>query len=119
MAGQSGQGRALLFARYGLPALLVLAGIVSLFVVRGEKLEISLGLVAAAVAVLSLNVFYRIGLAGDTERDSEEASRDYYEEHGEWPPEAARPEGRQWTLPEGIATPESTAADRSRERSDG
>jgi len=41
----------LLFARYGLPALLVLAGIVTLFVVDGERLEISLGLVAAALAV--------------------------------------------------------------------
>jgi len=53
-----------------------------------------------------LNVFYRIGLAGDTDRDSEEASRAYYLEHGEWPAEPDRPTGRTWTLPEGVTTPD-------------
>lgn len=42
-------------------------------------------LVGAAGATLLLNVLYRVGVAGDLERDEEAAARDHLDEHGHWP----------------------------------
>jgi hypothetical protein len=101
-----------LVVRYGIPAALILAGIVSLFVApAGTRAEAGALFTGAGLAVLLLNVLFRIGVSGDTERDQEEDARAYFTEHGTWPAEE-RPRKRRWNLPEGIATPESEAAER-------
>ena len=76
------------FLRYGLPAVLVLAGFVILFVaddsLRWDGWAMCVG---AGLAILLLNVLFRYGSKGDRERDAEVAARDYYAEHGRWPDE--------------------------------
>ena len=64
----------------------------------------------AGLSVLLLNVLFRIGVSGEGQLDREEAARDYFDEHGEWPDERKRSE-RSWSLPENIATPESEERD--------
>jgi hypothetical protein len=79
------------FVRYGLPVLLILAGFVLLFAApdstRYEGFSMCVG---AGLALLLLNVLYRMGATGDRERDREQAARDYLDEHGHWPDEKPR-----------------------------
>jgi hypothetical protein len=105
------------FVRYGIPALLVLAGVVALFVApSGSRAEGFALFVGAGVSVLLLNVLHRMGVSGDVERDREDSAREHFDEHGEWPAEDG-PRRRRWSTPENIATPESEAAERAaRER---
>jgi hypothetical protein len=76
------------FVRYGLPAGLVLAGFVLLFAApdntRYEGFAMCVG---AGLAVLLLNVLFRLGASGDRERDDEDAAREYLAVHGHWPDE--------------------------------
>ena len=82
------------FVRYGLPAVLVLAGFVLLIAApdstRYEGFSMCVG---AGLSLLLLNWLFRIGATGDRERDEEEAARDYLSEHGHWPDEK-RPRNR-------------------------
>jgi hypothetical protein len=75
--------------RYGIPAALFLAGVIVMAV--GGRIGIAAGamFISAATAVLLLNVLYRIGVAGDKDRDREEDARRYFDEHGRWPDEPA------------------------------
>jgi hypothetical protein len=41
----------------------------------------------AGIAVFLLNFFFRMGVAGDKDRDAEDARRRYFDEHGHWPDE--------------------------------
>ena len=79
------------FVRYGLPALLVIAGFVLLVAApdstRYEGFSMCVG---AGLALLLLNVLYRMGATGDRERDREQAARDYLDAHGHWPDEKPR-----------------------------
>ena len=72
--------------RYALPAGLILAGIVILFVasdsIRWDGFSMCVG---AGLALLLLNVLYRYGAKGDEEREAEEAAREYFSQHGRWP----------------------------------
>ena len=81
--GVSGLG--LNLVRYGIPAVLFVAGMI-VFAVSG-RLGIVVGamFISAATAVLLLNVLYRIGVEGDKDRDREEEARRYFDEHGHWP----------------------------------
>jgi len=82
--------------RYGLPAAIVLAGVVLLVVEPNTVgLEGAAGIVGAGLAVLLLNWLHRIGVAGESERDAEDRARAYFDEHGVWPDEVPRrrPEG--------------------------
>jgi hypothetical protein len=100
----------LLPVRYGIPALLLLAGIVALAAAPSEtNVDAWAGFTGAGLSVLLLNALFRIGVAGDVERDREDEARAYFDEHGEWPEEAERPAGRRWRRPAGTATPESEA----------
>ena len=80
--------------RYVLPAVLILAGFVVLFVVDGplrwDGWAMSVG---AGLSVLLLNWLFRLGVEGDKERDEEAAARDYLTEHGHWPDESPSTHG--------------------------
>ena len=69
--------------RYGIPLVLLIAGVVVGAV--GGGFAASALFFSAASAVLLLNVLYRIGAEGDKERDREERARAYFDEHGRWP----------------------------------
>jgi uncharacterized membrane protein YoaK (UPF0700 family) len=69
--------------RYGIPLVLLIAGVV-VGAVTGSVTASAL-FISAATAVLLLNVLYRIGAEGDKERDKEEGARAYFDEHGRWP----------------------------------
>ena len=78
------------FVRYGVPALIFLAGVIVAAVDSDSQRGVEIGamLMGSAVAVLLLNVLFRMGAEGDRERQAEEAARDYYTKHGHWPDEA-------------------------------
>ena len=78
----------MIWVRYVLPAVLVLAGFVVLFVADGStKWDGFAMCVGAGLAVLLLNVLVRFGNTGDEERTREEAAREYMAKHGRWPDE--------------------------------
>ena len=100
--------------RYGIPAALIVAGLVLLPVDSGGTgVEAWALFTGAGLAVLLLNLLYRVGVSGDVDRDREEKAREYLAEHGRWPDEEERP-ARRWRLPEGVATPESEAEEQRR-----
>lgn len=73
--------------RYGIPAVLLIAGIV--VTGTGGHLGIAAGalFISAGSAVLLLNVLHRMGVEGDKERDREAEARDFFDKHGRWPDE--------------------------------
>jgi hypothetical protein len=76
------------FLRYGLPAILVLAGFVILFTVDGNLRWDGWAMcVGSGLAVWLLNFLFRMGAKGDRERDDEVAAREYFARHGHWPDE--------------------------------
>ena len=81
----------LLAVRYGLGAILVVAGFIVLavnpggFGVDGFAMAVGSGL-----SVLMLNWLYRLGVKSDEERVDEEQARIYLAEHGRWPDDPPR-----------------------------
>lgn len=72
--------------RYGLPAVLVLAGFVCLFAAPGNLAAEGWALfTGAGLALLLLNVLFRLGFESDRDRDREDEARDYFSRHGRWP----------------------------------
>lgn len=98
----------LVAVRYVLPAALLVIGVICLLVVNDSaRVEAWAGFTGAGLSVFLLNYLFRVGVQGDEERRTgEEAARTYFDEHGEWPAEDARPAGRRWVLPEGVEVPE-------------
>jgi hypothetical protein len=83
------------FVRYGLPALLVVAGVVLLVAApESTRYEGFAMCVGAGLSLLLLNVLFRLGARGDRERDEEDAAREYLATHGHWPDEKPRPPRR-------------------------
>jgi hypothetical protein len=80
------RSKSIIAVRYGLPAVIVLGGVLALIfsdALTGlEGLAMGIGV---AGSVLLLNILYRVGVSGDLERDDEEAARVYFDEHGRWP----------------------------------
>jgi hypothetical protein len=78
--------------RYGLPGVIVLAGVLVLILSDSltglEGLAMGIGV---AGSILLLNVLYRVGVSGDDERDREAEARDFYDAHGRWPDEPGPP----------------------------
>ncbi len=79
--------------RYGLPAAILVVGLIVSATQGRVGIAAGAMLPSAASAVLLLNVLYRIGVEGDRERDREEAARRYFDEHGHWPDQAPRRQG--------------------------
>lgn len=75
----------MIFIRYVLPALVVVAGLVAMAFGTDVALEGGAGLVSAGLAIYMINWLFRIGARGDAEREAEERARDYFDRHGRWP----------------------------------
>jgi hypothetical protein len=85
--------RMLLFGmRYVLPGVIAFTGIVVMVAASDKEVGVEIGgmFLGAGIAVFLLNFFFRMGVAGDSERDKEQAAREYFDEHGHWPDEAPR-----------------------------
>jgi hypothetical protein len=90
--------RWLTFVRWGLPAVVVLGGLIAwAFDPTVDGLEGAAHIIGAGLAILLLNLLFRIGMSGDRERDEEDEAREFFTRHGYWPDEAppASPEARQ------------------------
>lgn len=71
--------------RYGLPAVIVLAGIVIMSLGGETELEGGAAIVGAGLAVYLLNWLVRLGASGDREREEEDRAREYFSRYGRWP----------------------------------
>jgi hypothetical protein len=104
------QSVGLLAVRYGIGGALIVAGIVLLVVVEGDLGAYGFAsAVGAGLAVLLLNLLYRMSVSGDRDREREEQARRYFDEHGAWPDDEEAPvpsSGRRWVLPRGAVTVE-------------
>ena len=79
----------LLGVRYGIPAAMILGGIVLALVGSGDQgIEGFAMAVGGGLSVFLLNALYRVGVRGEAERAQEDQARAYYAEHGVWPDEA-------------------------------
>lgn len=75
----------MIFVRYVLPAAVVVGGLIVMALGGEADLEGGAGIVSAGLAVYFLNWLFRIGAAGEREREAEDRARDYFDEHGHWP----------------------------------
>jgi hypothetical protein len=76
------------FVRYWLPAIVVLGGILAMALgPQDARLEGGAAIIGAGLAIGLINFFYRLGAAGDRDRDEEERAREYFDRHGRWPDE--------------------------------
>ena len=75
--------------RYGVPAAILVTGVVVFAVVSDREVALEIGAMfwGVAIAVFLLNFFFRMGVSGDVERDREDAARAYFDAHGHWPDE--------------------------------
>lgn len=95
----------LLALRYGIGAVMVVAGIVMLIVDPGGFGVDGFAMAAGGgLSVLLINFLYRLGVSGDREREEEERARAYFDEHGEWPEEEVKVRERKWRLAPGVQT---------------
>jgi hypothetical protein len=71
--------------RYLLPAAVVLAGVVVMAMGSETDLEGGAGIVGAGLAIYAVNWLFRVGAAGEREREAEDAAREHFSQHGRWP----------------------------------
>ena len=71
--------------RVGIPAALVVAGIVLLLVGGDTATAVGIVLIGAGPIVLALNALLRLSFADTEERAGEERARRYFTRHGRWP----------------------------------
>jgi hypothetical protein len=76
------------FTRVWLPAIVVTAGVVVMFV-GGDDVALEGGgaIVGAGLAIWLLNVLHRMGVSGEHVRDEEEDARAFFDRWGHWPDE--------------------------------
>ena len=76
--------------RVWLPLAIIAGGLIVIVATGGSEtgVEGGAGIIAAGASVWLLNVIFRVGVAGERERDAEDRARDFYDEHGYWPDEA-------------------------------
>jgi hypothetical protein len=84
--------------RYGIPAAFVVAGFVVLLMDPDNWVSWA-GFVGAGMAILLLNVLFRLSFVGEEDRDREEEARRFFDRHGRWPDEQER-RAREWRQPE-------------------
>jgi hypothetical protein len=72
------------FTRHGIPALIVLAGVVAMCFGSETALAGGAGLIGAGLATWLLSWFYRLGVSGEDARAREERARERFERTGRW-----------------------------------
>lgn len=82
---QDGRRWMLVAVRYVLPAVVVLAGLVIMSLGSETDLEGGASILSAGLAIYFINWLFRMGVAGDREREREDAAREYFDRHGQWP----------------------------------
>ena len=87
MSGASGPSPAVLAVRYGLPGLLVAAGIALLISGGTAGTGVGIVVIGGGLIVFGLNAFLRWSMREEEEREREERARQFYREHGRWPDE--------------------------------
>jgi hypothetical protein len=77
---------AVVTVRYGLPAAIVLAGLL-LTVVGESDAAIGAGVVLIGVGLLVafMGALMRLGIESNRDREREEEARRYFDRHGRWP----------------------------------
>ncbi|WP_354700551.1 hypothetical protein DSM112329_00830 [Paraconexibacter sp. AEG42_29] len=81
----------ILFLRWVLPAIVCVVGI-ALAAANGfddDSLEGGAAIVGAGLSICLMNVLWRVGISGDSDRDAEVAARDHFDRFGRWPDESA------------------------------
>ena len=75
------------WVRIWLPLAIIAGGVIAIVATGFSEtgLEGGAGIIGAGLAVWLLNFFFRVGVAGDRERDAEDRAREFYDEHGFWP----------------------------------
>ena len=73
------------FVRYGIPLMLLTAGVVLIVVGGDAGTGAGIVLVGVAGLVLLANAFIRLGLESENEREQEEQAREFFSRHGRWP----------------------------------
>jgi hypothetical protein len=71
--------------RYGIPVLIALAGVVLIFAGGDAGAGAGVVLIGIAGLVLLANVFVRLSLQSEDDREREERAREFFAEHGRWP----------------------------------
>ena len=77
----------LIGVRYVLPAAVIIAGIVVMSLGSETDLEGGSGIVSAGLAIILVNWLFRAGIAGERQREREDAAREYFDRYGRWPDE--------------------------------
>lgn len=79
--------------RHWLPAAICVGGVVLIVATGGstEGWEGGFLMISAGLSVWLLNIFYRLSVRGERERDAEAEARDFFDRHGHWPDEAPPP----------------------------
>jgi hypothetical protein len=83
-------GRLLLSAtRLWLPVLIAIAGVVGIVIGHGRTgaAGAGVGLLIVALTVWLINVFFRMSVSSNAEREREEEAREYFARTGRWPGE--------------------------------
>jgi len=76
------------FVRIWLPVIVIVGGVLAIALGPDDyRWEGGLGIVGAGLAIWLINALFRIGAAGDRERDEEDRAREYFDRHGRWPGE--------------------------------
>jgi hypothetical protein len=103
---------ALILVRYGIGAVMVLAGIVMIAVNPGglgvDGFAMAVG---GGLSVLLINYLFRVSVSSNRDREREEDARRYFDVHGQWPEDEPR-RARRWTLAPGVMTAEDEKAER-------
>jgi hypothetical protein len=84
-ASRSSSPVKLRLVRYGLPGMIVGAGVIAICFATPTALIGGSGLVGAGLATALVSWFYRLGVEGDTVRDEEDWARRYFDRYGRWP----------------------------------
>jgi hypothetical protein len=76
--------------RVWLPLAIIAAGLIVIVATGGSEtgVEGGAGIIGAGASVWLLNVIFRVGVQGESDRDAEDEARDFYDAHGYWPDEA-------------------------------
>jgi hypothetical protein len=75
----------LLLVRVTLPVTVFVVGVI-LIIVGGEVAKgAGIFLIGSAILGALANAYMRLGLQSNTDREREEARREFFDEHGRWP----------------------------------